>query len=147
MSELENFKKDVSDLVSHFLNEFKDWVSDFEDLSKRQKKYSAISPKFLEHISNNLVKAFDDLLTALDDSYAHLILEHNKLSSVEKKKKTEEALIQFKEEAISLIQRANVKAEVLLNDFSVTPFSQDLRKKLEIIEKLTYADFLKHFEK
>lgn len=146
MSYLEKFNKDITDLISHFLNSFEEWVKDFEDFAQRRKKYSSISPKFLEKRALSLIEAFDKLLDDLDTTYSDIVLEYNKLDTVEKKNETKKLIVKFKSKAIKLIQRANVKAEVLLHDFLVSPFNSESKKQLEKIENFTYDDFLKYFE-
>jgi len=137
------FGDKLDKLFKHFLDMFKEWVEDFEDFSLRKKKYADISPKFLDRRAKSLINAFDSLVNDLNDTYIEISIEYSQLSTLEKKQEVNKAILNFKSEATHLIQRINVKAEVLLTDFQKSPFSSEVQTRLEQISEFTYEDLIK----
>ena len=133
-------------LFKKFLELFEDWVTDFEDLAQRQKKYADISPKFLDRRAKSLINAFDSLLNDLEDTYDELSKEYSQLTTVEKKQEVGKRILSFKSEATTLIQRANAKADVLLNDFQKSPFSSEVETRLKQISGFTYEKLIQYLK-
>ena len=122
---------------------FEEWVEDFEDLSLRRKKSADISPKFLDHQARIIINTFDEIIKALNEIYLDLNREYYQLTTLEKKQEIEARIIAFKSQAIHLIQRMNVKAELMLEDFQKSPFSPEMQKRLKQISEFTYEDLIK----
>lgn len=137
-----SFKQDLDILFNNFLKALENWVEDFENLALRRKEASNISPRFLERHAKLLINAFDELILALSDEYEKLILEYTKITPIEKKKDILECQKNFKIEGSLLLQRANVKAKLLLEDFQKIPFSSLLTIRLKEISSFTYDDLI-----
>ena len=146
MNDKLEFGNKLDHLFKNFLELFEDWVNDFEDLAQRQKRYADISPKFLDRRVKSLINTFDSLLNDLEETYDELSKEYSQLTTAEKKQEVEKRILSFKSESTTLIQRANVKADVLLNDFKKSPFSSEVETRLKQISEFTYEKLIQYLK-
>ena len=139
---MEDYTLKLDYLLKTFLKGLEHWVEEFEDLSLRRKKAAAISPRFLEKQAKILIKAFNELLEAFTEEYELLILERYQPNTEDERKILDQKMISFKSQAVGLIQRINVKAQLLIDDFIVTPFNPEVIKQLKELADFTYEKLI-----
>ena len=144
---MNNYVTHLDSILASFLKGFEQWVEEFEDLSLRRKQAASISPRFLDKQAKILLKAFHELLDVFVEEYELLILERYQPKTVQEEKSLDQKMTSFKKQATTLIQRINVKAQLLIDDFVVTPFSPEVISQLKELAEFTYEKLIKKLKK
>jgi hypothetical protein len=147
MDRLEKFERDLEVFFQEFLRGFKNLVEDFAFLADNHEVIAAVTLRFLEARARDLIDSYDSLLRSSLETFEEIILDENRPVSVEMQEAIPERKKQFKQALTLLVQRLNVKAELLNQDLEDLKSSQsELKKRLQEISVVTYEQIINKFK-
>lgn len=123
---------------------------DFEVLlsSKALKVVANLSNKLFQKQAAIIINAFSDVLDIYQEEYETILLQSIKPSSLENRELLKTKQQSFKVNLNNIVQRLNVKAQILLEDLKISKLTLDEKTqiKLEEIKNITIEQLLARFK-